>query len=276
MPQVSQRLDSPISRGVKLNKSRHRDVFLLPENDNQRPIVVKRYPTSVDALREYEVLSQVKDNPRFPKVYSFFEDDGHWHIAMEYVQGRSLAQIIQENGPLELGTIIDLAIEILQGIATLHESGFVHGDLHGSNVIVTNLDSPRIKIIDFQHSVRKGKSGKAQALRKIRKPHLMLAPESRVGLIDDRYDIYSVGYMCACMLAGTKLDKPTTRDPFEWETNPFLKLIHKAMRPNPRKRYPTAYAMIEALRKHSRQLKRRSIGSIHLTAKHPLYPFVSR
>src|SRR5690606_25857779 len=107
----------------------------------------------------------------------FFEDEGHWHIAMEYVQGRSLAHIIENIGPLELDKVIELAIEILEGIDALHESGFVHGDLHGSNVIVTNLDRPKVKIIDFQHTVRKGKSGKARALRKIRKPHLMLAPE---------------------------------------------------------------------------------------------------
>ena len=190
---------------------------------------------------------------------------------MEYVQGKSLGAIIQEKGTLPFDKITQLAIDILKGLSSLHANGFVHGDLHGNNAIVTDFDQARTKIIDFQHSVKKGSSGKARAIRRIPKPHLMLAPESKIGIIDDRYDIYGVGYMCACMSAGTKLDARPKPDPLDVETHAFFKMVRKAMHKNPEKRYPSADAMLQALYRLSDEIKRQKTGSIHLSIKRPLY-----
>lgn len=235
--------------GVKLNKSRHRDVLLVMETATGRPLVIKRYPIQDEAaLREYEVLRICKDDPHIVDLLDFYEKDGEWHIVMENVEGHTVEQLLYQQGPLELHTAIDLTIDILTGLRTIHKRGYVHGDLLPSNVIVKNSGEPRTKIIDFQYSVPKQLSGKAQAFRMPAKPHLMLAPETKIGVLDDRYDIYSAGYICACMITGVKLDKRPKANDLDHHAHPLLNVIRKAMHKNPRKRYRSADEMILALR----------------------------
>src|SRR5690606_35829435 len=124
----------------------------------------------------------------------------------------------------------------------MHERGIVHGDLQGRNIIVTDLERARTKIIDLQHAVKIKKStGKAKAIRKNLTEHIMFPPEGKEGIIDERYDLYCVGYVCACMLTGVKWDTDPLDVFAKFDRRPLApglwKVIKKAMHPDPTMRY---------------------------------------
>lgn len=241
-------------KAVRLNKSRNRDVSMFKDPTTGHEFVVKRYPDEDEAEREYQALNRCQDNPHLPRLFNYYEQDGHWYIVMEFIKGDNLDDVLAQVGPLDFNKTIDLALDILDGIRALHQRGYVHGDLRGKNVMVEDLANARTRIIDLQHAVKKLSNGQAKAVRKPKKPHLMLAPESRIGTIDDRYDIYSVGHMCACMLAGTKLDHRLKESDLDDRVLPLLKVIRKAMHRKPRKRYRSADAMSRALRRAREKL----------------------
>lgn len=173
---------------------------------------------------------------------------GRGYIVMEWVKGRTLRSVARRSGPFDREKAIDLAIEVLEGIEVVHRSGFVHGDFHPKNVMVTDLDQNRIKIIDFQHTVRKNHCGRARALRKLPKPPLELAPETRRRYIGDSYDIYGVGYMIAFMLLGRTPTRSRLKAvKAKKDRDPLWDVVFKAMHRRPGERFAAAREMIQAL-----------------------------
>jgi len=167
---------------------------------------------------------------------------------MEWAKGRTLKWFALRKGPHDRGKVIDLVTQVLEGIDVVHRAGFVHGDLHPKNVMVTDFEHNLIKIIDFQHAVRKNRWGRARARRILPRPPLELAPETRQRYIDDRYDIYGVGYICAYLLLGkmptrTRLKAARAK----YEGDPLWDVVFKAMHREPDERYATARDMIQAL-----------------------------
>lgn len=233
---------------VRLKGGKQRAVFLVEEADTGQVAVLKQYTSGAEAVREYEVLHTCSGDPRIVSLIDFFEVEGLWCILTEYVDGVTLDALMADRGALPPRKVIDLAIDILNGVAHVHAQGYIHGDLHGNNVMVTDFDRARVKIIDFQHAVRKLSTGKAAAIRRVERRRL--APECKSGMIDERFDLYSVGYMCACLLTGVvKLGKvPGNGSPRWWAgSHPLWKVIRKAMQPDPEQRYRTAQEMIAAL-----------------------------
>ena len=80
-------------------------------------------------------------------VYDRGEWDGTSYIAMEYVAGRTLKQIVTEDGPLAPGRAVDLTVQILRAARFAHRRGVIHRDFKPQNVIVD--DEGRAKVTDF-------------------------------------------------------------------------------------------------------------------------------
>ena len=181
------------------------------------------------------------------KMHRYYRRKGMGYIVMERIKGPTIERLVKRRGRFNTEHIVALATEILTGLKTLHELGYVHGDFHGRNVIVTDRKAPAIKIIDFQHAVRKNQRGVAHARRKLPKPPLELAPETRRRSIRDSYDIYGVGYICA-MLAMGKVPKRRSQIARRLsKRSPLWRVIKKAMHRNHRKRYQSAQEMLDAL-----------------------------
>ncbi len=93
------------------------------------------------------------DHPALVHIHDILElDEGLW-IAMELVEGESLARIL-ETGPPALAEALPLAVQIVSGLATIHGAGILHRDLKGENILVTPPDSKqgrssRARILDF-------------------------------------------------------------------------------------------------------------------------------
>src|ERR1019366_832942 len=96
-------------------------------------------------LREARLASQL-NHPHIAAIYDLGEDDGHAFIVMEYVEGLPLAELIPDGGmPLE--QVERYAEQISDAFAFAHEHGTLHGDLKGSNIIVT--PDGNVKLLDF-------------------------------------------------------------------------------------------------------------------------------
>lgn len=213
----------------------------------KKNVVIKRYRNKKEALREARAMKAYGESPHLVRFHRFFVKRGRGFIVMERIKGRTLCKVIKKKGAMPSTKVIEITLHILEGIKKLHEAGYVHGDLHCNNVMVTSYRDGKIKIIDFQHAVRKKKNGKARARRKLPNPPAALPPESRKRTINDSYDIYGVGFMAACMLRGRLLSKPPRKGDLG-PASDLWRVIVKAVHKRPSERYQSAQEMMEALR----------------------------
>jgi len=233
---------------VLLKRSRTRSVYFVEEAPAGRAAVLKLYDSGAEAVRECEALDACSGDPHVPHVLDFFQTQGKWCLLTEYVSGETLDVLVGRTGPLPPAKVIDVAVDILAGISAVHRSGYVHADVHDRNVIVTDFDRSRTKIVDFQHASKILRSGTAHSIRSVDARRPVLAPELATGVIDQRFDIYGAGYICAFLLLGASpLDPNATLNTGASAGHPIWNVVHKAMHPDPAMRYNSAGEMTRAL-----------------------------
>jgi beta-lactam-binding protein with PASTA domain/tRNA A-37 threonylcarbamoyl transferase component Bud32 len=193
-------------------------------------------------------------------VYDRGEYDGTYYIAMEYLEGRSLKTIIQQEAPLDPDRAIDLIIQVLRAARFAHRRGIIHRDLKPQNVIVDADD--RAKVTDFGIA-RAGASDMTQT-GSIMGTAQYLSPEQAQGhAVSAASDIYSIGIMLYEMLTGRVPfegesavtialkqvnERPTPPSAYNAAVTPELEeAVMRALEKDPARRYPDADAFIAAL-----------------------------
>jgi eukaryotic-like serine/threonine-protein kinase len=155
-------------------------------------------------------------------VYDRGEYDGTYYIAMEYLEGRSLKTIVQQEAPLDPDRAIELIIQVLRAARFAHRRGIIHRDLKPHNVIV-DADG-RAKVTDFGIA-RAGASDMTQT-GSIMGTAQYLSPEQAQGhAVSAASDIYSIGIMLYELLTG--------RVPFDGESAVTIALKQVNERPEP-------------------------------------------
>src|SRR2546423_309841 len=161
-------------------------------------------------------------HPHVVGVYDRGEYDGTYYIAMEYLEGRSLKQIVQEEGPLDPERAIDLVVQILRASRFAHQRGVIHRDIKPHNVIVD--DEGRVKVTDFGIA-RAGASDMTET-GSIMGTAQYLSPEQAQGhSVSAPSDLYSIGVVLYEMLTG--------RVPFDGESPVTIALKHVSEAPMP-------------------------------------------
>jgi serine/threonine-protein kinase len=159
-------------------------------------------------------------------VYDRGEWDGTYYIAMEYLEGRSLKQLIVDTGPLAPLAAIDIAEQILKAARFAHRRGVIHRDIKPHNVIVD--EEGRAKVTDFGIA-RAGASDMTET-GSIMGTAQYLSPEQAQGhAVSARSDLYAIGIVLYEMLAG--------RVPFDGESAVTIALKQVSEAPVP----PSAY-----------------------------------
>jgi serine/threonine-protein kinase len=174
--------------------------------------------------REVGTVAQL-EHPNTIKVYDFGSTkDGTLYIAMEFVAGRSLADVILQEGSLAPDRVVHIMRQVCGALDEAHGQGIVHRDLKPENIILTQRagETDFVKVLDFGIAART-ESADAQKEAKLTQQGMVLgtppymSPEQFTGKqLDARSDVYSLGVMAFEMLTGQlPFDAET---PWEWAT----------------------------------------------------------
>ena len=182
------------------------DVYLASDLQLDRQVAVKilhrrfaQDPEFVERFRREASNAAGLQHQHIVSVYDRGEWDGTYYIAMEYLQGRSLKQIIQDYGPLDPALASDLASQILRAERFAHRRGVVHRDIKPHNVIVD--DDGLATVTDFGIA-RAGASDMTQT-GSIMGTAQYLSPEQAQGLpVGPESDLYSTGVVLYEMATG--------------------------------------------------------------------------
>ena len=161
-------------------------------------------------------------HPNIVGVFDRGEWDGTYYIAMEYLEGQTLKQLVREHGACPPELAIDITIQVLRAARFAHKRGIVHRDIKPHNVI---LDAEgRAKVTDFGIA-RAGASDMTET-GSIMGTAQYLSPEQAQGQpVSPRSDLYSVGVLLYELLTG--------RVPFDAESPVTIALKHVSERPQP-------------------------------------------
>ena len=139
-------------------------------------------------------------HPNIVAMYDVGEDDGLYYIVMEYVEGKTLKQLLKKRGSLTLSEAIDIMLQLTDGMAHAHDSYIVHRDLKPQNIMIE--DDGQIKITDFGIAMALNSTQLTQTNSVMGSVHY-LPPEQAAGKgATIKSDIYSMGIIFYELLTG--------------------------------------------------------------------------
>ena len=174
--------------------------------------------------RECGTVAQL-EHPNTIKFFDFgATQDGTLYIAMEFVAGKSLSDVIAQQGPLSPERVSKIMRQVCGALDEAHLQGIIHRDLKPDNIVLTDRagETDFVKVLDFGIAARR-ESGDAHKEQKLTQQGMVLgtppymSPEQFTGkALDARSDIYSLGVMAYEMLTGALPFHADT--PWQWAT----------------------------------------------------------
>jgi len=200
-------------------------------------------------------------HPNIVEMYDVGEDDGLYYIVMEYIEGKTLKQLLKKRGTLTLSEAIDIMLQLTDGMAHAHDSYIIHRDLKPQNIMIK--DDGQIKITDFGIAMALNSTQLTQTNSVMGSVHY-LPPEQASGKgCTTKSDIYSMGIIFYELLSGSlpfkgenavEIALKHMRDPLPSlrEENPAIpqsieNIILRATAKNPKNRYDDAKSMHQDL-----------------------------
>ncbi len=186
---------------TKLNRTAV--IKVLPPELTQKTANFRRFE------REAQLCSQL-DHPNICTIYDFHSDDGVFYIAMQYIEGKNVRQMVAGR-PQELKSALSIAIQVADALAYAHSKNIIHRDIKAGNIMVS--DTGQVKILDFglaklledeQADLHQGQD--RNEITELGIPYgtaTYAAPEQARGeRADARSDIFSTGVLLYEMLTG--------------------------------------------------------------------------
>ncbi|MFR2345429.1 MAG: Stk1 family PASTA domain-containing Ser/Thr kinase [Acutalibacteraceae bacterium] len=222
-----------------------------------------------DFLRRFRNESKaiaVLSHPSIVKVYDVSFGDRIQYIVMEYVDGITLKQYIEQQGELKWREALYFTVQILQALQHAHERGIIHRDIKPQNIMV--LEDGSIKVMDF--GIARFTQAETQTMtdKAIGSVHYIAPEQARGGHINDKADIYSVGVMLYEMLTGQLpfvADNAVSVAIMQMQAEPtpptrinpaipkgLEEITMHAMEKNPAQRFPSAADMLEDVERFRR------------------------
>ena len=148
-----------------------------------------------------EALSATSlSHPNIVEIYDVGEDDGQYYIVMEYVDGKTLKQVLKQRGHLSVTEVIDIMLQVTDGMAHAHDAYIIHRDIKPQNIMI--LSNGMIKITDFGVAIALNSTQLTQTNSVMGTVHY-IPPEQANGKGSTiRSDIYSMGIMMYELLTG--------------------------------------------------------------------------
>jgi serine/threonine-protein kinase len=243
------------------------DVYCAEDTQLGRDVALKllyrRFAEDTEFVERFRREASSAAGLQHPNVVQVFDRgqwDGTYYIAMEFLHGRNLKQVVRDHGALEPALAVDLVIQILKAARFAHRRGIVHRDIKPHNVIVD--DEGRAKVTDFGIA-RAGASDMTET-GSIMGTAQYLSPEQAQGLpVDARSDLYAIGIVLYELLTGappfdaespvTIALKQVSETPVPpMQRNPAVPppldaVVMRALRKEPSERFQDADAFVAAL-----------------------------
>ena len=266
-------------------------VYKAQDTRLDRSVAIKMLPSQQLASEDEKArffreaqASAALNHPHIATVFEIDEEDNQSFIVMEYVDGPSLKDRIEE-GPLKLDDAIRLAIQIASGLEAAHEAGIVHRDIKPANVMLTKKGEA--KIMDFGLAKLSDQTTLTKTGTTLGTAAYMSPEQARGEKVDARSDIFALGVVIYEMIAGRMafqgayaeavvysilnvdpdpLTSLRTGVPMELE-----RFVDKALAKNPSERYQGATDLIVDLKYLGKAVERGSTYEAHKESRvHPI------
>ena len=202
------------------------------------------------------------------RVYDYgATDDGLWYYVMELLQGQTVRELVERDGPLPAPRLVHIARQVLRALGEAHNKGIIHRDIKPENIFIAELggETDVVKLLDF--GIAKATSGDATLTNTgfIAGTPAYMAPELIQGhAADRRTDIYSFGAMLYYAASGrlpfgdaepaslfaahvTRAPEPLASIAAHPLPESFVRVVERCMAKNPDDRYPSTHALLDAL-----------------------------
>lgn len=224
-------------------------------------VLKEEFITDIEFIRRFKSEAQTAASLTHPNIVSIYDvgNEGDvYYIVMELIQGKTLKEIIVEDGKLSWKWSVNIAIQIASALETAHKNNLIHRDIKPHNIIIT--EDGMAKVTDFGIAKAVSNSTITAFGTTIGSVHYFSPEHAKGGVTDAKSDIYSLGIVMYEMLTGRvpfDADTPVSvalmqvqEEPIEpRKLNPQIpisvnNIILKAMQKDPADRYQSATEML--------------------------------
>lgn len=213
----------------KLGAGGMANVYLAEDQELGRRVAIKilneRHANDdqfVERFRREAQNAAAISHPNIVSIYDRGEAEGTYYIAMEYVDGRTLKELVVSRGPAPLTVAVEYARQILAALRFAHRQGIVHRDIKPHNALVDA--EGHVKVTDFGIA-RAGASQMTEAGSIVGTAQYLSPEQARGAHVDQRSDLYSLGIVLYELLTGTV--------PFTGDTPVEIAMKHLSTVPEP-------------------------------------------
>ncbi len=243
-------------------------VYKAYDNIDDRIVAVKilkdEFLANEEFRRRFKNESKaiaVLSHPNIVKVYDVSYGDRLQYIVMEYVEGITLKEYIQQQGKIDIKEAVHFTTQILRALQHAHDKGIVHRDVKPQNIML--LRNGTVKVTDFGIARFSRSETRTMSESAIGSVHYISPEQARGDITDDKADIYSVGVVMYEMVTGQlpfQSDNTVSVAIMQLQTNPkrpseinnsipigLEQIILRAMRKSPAERYQSVAEMLLAI-----------------------------